>query len=224
MVHYVHDENHNRILAYSAEEVLSVLAQAIEDGDLDNITADSAFITRLKSIADGNTYFVAFLTQAEYNALVQAEKLAENTLYYITDDTTISDIENAIAQLQASTSADILQLQSNVGDLQNYVNNLGSPIAITEYQGIHKADITKEGLYACIVSDENNTVNYTLMVSIHNLSQGYTFARMPVTVSSPNDTVIEVNFMSGYGNYLFCTTNGFYLSDCRLIVPYRSAQ
>jgi len=225
MAHYVHDENHNRIAAYSAEEVLSVLAQAIEDGDLDHITADAAFITRLKSIADGKTYFVAFLTQAEYNALVQADELEENTLYYITDDTTISDFQDAIAALQASTSASILSLQQDVGGLQRYINGLGVPVAVTEDQGIHKAEVTETGLYACIVANENNTVNYSLMMSVYDLSQGFTFVRMPVTVLSPNDTVIEVGARGNTSNaVIYCTTSGFHLAACHLIVPYRSAQ
>lgn len=226
MANYVHDEHKNRIPAYSAEEFLNLLAQVIEDGDLDNVTAENAFITRLKSIANGNTYFFSVLTQAEYNALVQADELEDNTIYIISDDSTVSDLQAAIEELQESTGASISALNSSVAGLQSYVNGLGVSIPVIEDQqtGNKIAILTNEGLYACTVSKENSTSKYTLMLSIFDLSQGYTFARMPVTVSSPNDTVIEVNYMSGYGNFVFCATSDFELVDCRLIVPYKAAE
>lgn len=94
--HYVVDENHNLIEAYSAQEVLSVLDQAIADGRLDNIVAGQAFVDRLKCCVSGDTNKIAFVTQAKYNELVAAGTVEEGVYYFITDETTLEDIEGVI--------------------------------------------------------------------------------------------------------------------------------
>lgn len=95
-MYYVLDENNNKIEAYSKQEVLAVLAQAIADGSLDNITADSAFINKLKCCVGGDTFNIAFITQAKYNELAASNLLKENTYYYITDDETAENIDEAL--------------------------------------------------------------------------------------------------------------------------------
>ena len=216
MAHYVHDENHNRILAYSAEEVLSVLAQAIEDGDLDNITADAAFITRLKSILDGKTYFVAFLTQSEYNALVQADELEENTIYYITDDSTLDDLQTAFATFQERASADILQLQSN---FQNLVGLLGSPVPIYNdkpYVGPY-AWVQSTGLYAVdiYVPITGGGFYISVLISIDDFNKEI---RSGIIIDGVS---IEIEFNANDGIHLIdYSALGPYISSCRLVVPY----
>lgn len=239
MAHYVHDENHNRIPAYSAEEVLNVLAQAIEDGDLDDVTADNAFITRLKSVADGKTYFVAFLTQAEYNSLVQEGRIAENTIYYITDDTTISDIEAAIANLQESTSANFQQLQNDVGDMQSDISVLkafndtkvGIPQTISyssQEQEYFVDEINTAGLYAVNLkyTYEGDDFYCSAMLSISNLNVYSISAKL-------FDETVHIAYrggnVGGLGHNVICideNTSGLNLriEDCYLIVPYKAAE
>lgn len=99
MKHYVIDENNNKIEAYDKEEVLSVLKQAIDDGTLENIVADAAFVTKLKCCVNGATYSEAFLTQAQYNELEANNELIPNCIYNIIDDTTIETIDNNFIEI-----------------------------------------------------------------------------------------------------------------------------
>ena len=83
MSYFVLDENNNRVEAYSKEEVLSVLAQAIANGSLSGITADAGFVSKIKCCVDGGTFKIAFITQAKYNELVASNQLVSNCFYYI---------------------------------------------------------------------------------------------------------------------------------------------
>ena len=89
---YVLDENNNKVEAFDKQGVLALLDQAIREGKLDAITADSAFINKIKCCVSGGTFNIAFVTEAQYNALKAANKLKANTYYYITDDTSYNDI------------------------------------------------------------------------------------------------------------------------------------
>jgi hypothetical protein len=79
--------------------VLSVLAQAINDGTLENIVADSAFVSKIKCCVGGNTANFAFITSAKYNELEAAGTLDEKTLYFITDDGTLNNLEEYVNSL-----------------------------------------------------------------------------------------------------------------------------
>lgn len=118
MAFYVLDENNNKVEAYDKQGVLAVLAQAIADGSLENIVADSAFINKLKCCVGGDTFKVAFITQANYNELVANDLIQKNTYYYITDDTTAEDIDK---QLENLTNA-VNDLKNNVKDFTEYKN------------------------------------------------------------------------------------------------------
>lgn len=99
MSNYVIDENHNFVEGYSAQEVLSVLEQAIANGSLANVVAGQAIVDKLKCCVTGGTMRVAFVTQAKYNELASAGSLVENCYYYITDDTTAEDIDELLTEL-----------------------------------------------------------------------------------------------------------------------------
>ena len=125
MNYFVLDENNNKIEAYSKEEVLSVLAQAIADGSLSSITADAGFISKLKSYVDGGTFKIAFITQAKYNELVASNQLVSNCFYYITDDSTCEDIEASIETINntlKSLDTRITVLNNSVNSLRNILN------------------------------------------------------------------------------------------------------
>lgn len=99
MAFYVLDENNNKVEAFDKEGVLAVLRQAIEDKMLENIVADSAFVSKLKCCIGGTTHNVAFVPQAKYNELLETRKLVENTYYIIIDDTTCEDIDEVLQEL-----------------------------------------------------------------------------------------------------------------------------
>ena len=101
---YVLDENKNLIEGYDKQGVLSVLEQAIENGDLENIDEDSAFVSKIKSLLNGTTHHIEFVTQAQYNALEADEQLVPNTYYFITDDTTVEDLEEEIGEIKQDIS------------------------------------------------------------------------------------------------------------------------
>lgn len=119
---FVLDENKNLVEAYSKEDVLALLEQAIADGDLSHIEEDSAFVSKFKSLINGSTHHIEFVTQAQYNAMEQAGTLTANTYYFITDDTTADDLETAVSGiLQGTTAVPNAQNANNAAAVNNVV-------------------------------------------------------------------------------------------------------
>ena len=79
---FVIDENKNLIEGLDKEGVIALLEQAIEDGDLSHIEADSAFVSKLKSLVNGTTHHIEFVTQAQFNQLEHDDELVSNTYYF----------------------------------------------------------------------------------------------------------------------------------------------
>ena len=105
-MHFVLDDNNNKVEAYDKEEVLALLNQAIKDGSLANLVADAAFISKLKCCVGGSTHKIAFVTQAEYNRLYANGQILANCLYLIKDDTTADDINKHIERINALIDGD----------------------------------------------------------------------------------------------------------------------
>lgn len=118
MSFYVLDENNNKVEAFDKQGVLALLDQAIKEGKLDAITADSAFINKIKCCVSGGTFNIAFVTEAQYNALKAADQLIVNTYYYIVDDTSYNDILDFIRE----------ENEFNEGILER-LNNIDNKIA-----------------------------------------------------------------------------------------------
>ena len=112
MAYYVRDNNNNLIEGLSKEEIYALLDEAIRTGQLPSVDDETAFVTKLKCSVTGVASSVAFITEAKYNELRTGGLLKPNTLYFITDDTTEDNLENAIAQskqeaiLESKTYAD----------------------------------------------------------------------------------------------------------------------
>lgn len=124
MSYYVLDENNNRQEAYSKEEILSLLDQAIQDGTLANISKDAGFITKLKCACTGTTIKEAFITQEQYNALKTAGTLEPNTLYNIIDDTTCQDINEALETLDDKINTNTSAINNNTSAINNNANSI----------------------------------------------------------------------------------------------------
>ena len=127
MAYYVLDDHNNRIAAFDQEGFLAVLQQAIADQSLENIDPDSAVASKLRSVINGTTHHIEFVTQAEYNTLAQGGELIEGCYYFITDDTTEEDIEEALDNLAEAVDAaedDIDALESAMTTAQGDIANL----------------------------------------------------------------------------------------------------
>lgn len=96
---YCLDDNNNKIEALDKEGVLAALNQAIADGSLENLVADAAFVSKLKCCVSGKTNKVGFITEAQLNELIATGTVEENTLYFITDDTTLGGIGEVLNQI-----------------------------------------------------------------------------------------------------------------------------
>lgn len=96
MAFWVLDDNNNKVEAFDKEGVLALLEQAIEEGTLANILADSGFISKIKCCVSGTTNKIAFVSQAKYNELKNAELLQPNAWYFITDDETAETINETL--------------------------------------------------------------------------------------------------------------------------------
>lgn len=118
-MNYVIDENGNRVESLSKEEILSTMQQAIDNKSLEGIDADSAFVSKLKCCVGGDTFGMAFVTQAKYNELKTQNKLVANTLYFITDDTTEENLEESIEAHNTELEA----FDKTIGEIQKELNS-----------------------------------------------------------------------------------------------------
>ena len=200
MNYFVLDENNNKIEAYSKEEVLSVLAQAIADGSLSSITADAGFISKLKSYVDGGTFKIAFITQAKYNELVASNQLVSNCFYYITDDTTCEDIEASIETINNTLKS----LDTRITVLNNSLNNLRN-VLNTNFRQIANARKSYR--------DESGQSNYlyrngayqNFSMPFSNLYTNLIGLGVTLSVYTPSDSnywTFEISTLwNGYNNY-----------------------
>ena len=135
---YVVDKNKNLVEGLSKEETYDLLAEAIKNGTLPDINTDNAFITQIKDSVTGYSHKVAFVTQAKYNELKNANALISNCLYYIVDDSTEEDITNAINQAKEeaiasanATTAEGLAKKLDKGEWMEYPFTLSADTDIS---------------------------------------------------------------------------------------------
>lgn len=96
--YYLLDENKNLVEGFDKEGFLALLQQAIDNGDLEHIDPESAVASKIRSVLNGTTHNIEFVTQAQYNQLEAEGELVPNTYYFITDDTTAEDLDEHIDQ------------------------------------------------------------------------------------------------------------------------------
>ena len=101
------------------EQIISAIAEAtgktVED-------IDSAFITKLKEINKGNALRLWMGTNAEYNKIEPKE---DDVLYYVTDDTFVEDVDNALDGIDGRINAnyqEILNLNESVNNQLDLIN------------------------------------------------------------------------------------------------------
>lgn len=124
MKHIIDDADKNKYEAFTKEEVLEVIQEAISSGELpDEI---NGLVLRFKNPVDNQSYKIAFCTQAKYNELESGGQLEANCIYYITDDTTLEDLEDAIDDLNDRCDSINNQVTTNTNDINTlkpkYIN------------------------------------------------------------------------------------------------------
>lgn len=167
MAFYVLDENNNKVEALDKEGVLAVLAQAIADGSLENVTADAAFISKVKCCVCGDTKQMAFITQAKYNELLAASGLQENTYYFIIDDTSYEDIDKALEEINAaiaSTDKSIIEITNTLTYIEKKtkINTADITIEANENGALVASNVTDGDIYDITIVHEGNqkTIRY----------------------------------------------------------------
>lgn len=188
MSNYVLDDNNNKVIAYSAEEVLSVLEQAIADGSLADLVADAAFVTKLKCCVSGQTNKIAFVTEAQYNELAAAGTVENGVYYYITDDTTLDSINEILTELQ-----------TRVGDIEGILPTLNENVnkIVSGEQSVGNA--TKVNNLE-ITQDENGVLKIGDIIIpqkklIFESAESKQYYQIPIT-----NNVIEIEFLDNNGN------------------------
>jgi len=171
MAHYIYDDLNNRIEGLSKEEIYALIDEVIASGELPT-EAQTAFVTALKSIVDGNPYKIGFCTTAEYNELEAQGELQEDALYIITDDSSYNDLINYIDNK-------ILELKNNeIADLQDNVNKLISGEVVPKFAtrltqleeiehesaSTYSFNLPNNGLYLIIVSPSSSNNYYTALL------------------------------------------------------------
>lgn len=164
MANWVHDDLNNRIEALSKEEVYALLAQAIQQGQLPVLEQDTAFVTMIKSIVDGQAYKIGFCTQAQYNQLAASGQLQQNAYYWITDDTTYEDLVAYIEEIAANI--DEIAAKADLVDTKK----LDKPayVGTTVAAGIQ---IDTTGLFCVLYLDQTYQVWETYHIAIPNLTK-----------------------------------------------------
>ena len=103
-MYYVLDDKGNRVEGYDKQGFLAFLQEAINKGDLTGIDGESAFVSKLKCCVGGQTFKMAFVTNAKYNELLKNNQLEANALYFITDDNSYNDLFEEVNKIINGTT------------------------------------------------------------------------------------------------------------------------
>lgn len=98
--YYVFRADNCRFEGMTKEQILAAITQAVETGKILNV--DTGFVTKIKEQNSGSAVTLWVGTQAQYNALGTKEP---NCLYIVTDDDTISTIQNELLNAKDRISA-----------------------------------------------------------------------------------------------------------------------
>lgn len=108
---YALDAGKNSWLTMTKEQILTAITQAINEGTIENI--DAGFVTKIQEMNDQGVLQFWVGTTAEFNSL---ETKQENTLYLLTDDSTVTDIENALDDIELTISQTAAALKNDITD------------------------------------------------------------------------------------------------------------
>jgi len=128
MKHIIDDLDKNKYEAYTKVETLAAIQEAISSGELPEEI--NGLVLTFKNPVDNQAYKIAFCTQAKYNELEAGGDLEENCIYYITDDTTLDDLNTTLDEIQSTL--DWVVEKINTG-LKNNITNVECAFDFTEW-------------------------------------------------------------------------------------------
>ena len=146
MKHIFDDADKNKYEAYTKQEVLEVIQEAISSGELPEEI--NGLVLTFKNPVDNQAYKIAFCTQAKYNELVAAGQIEENCYYFITDDSSFDDLENAITTLQTGVNqhtSEIEDIKQDITEIESDITSLDGRVDTLEGIHLYKHDIKIRG-------------------------------------------------------------------------------
>ena len=148
ITYYVLRADNCRFEGMTKEQILAAITQAVETGTIQNV--DTGFVTKIKEQNSGSAVTLWVGTRAQYNALVTKEP---NCIYIVTDDDTISTMQNAI-----------LALQNGYDGITNtnVVVDVSSSTALVPASGdVSISDFTKKYIYSKAIGIVFFNVSFT---------------------------------------------------------------
>ena len=154
--YYVFSADNCRFDGMTKEQILAAITQAVETGTIQNV--DTGFVTKIKEQNSGSAVTLWVGTQAQYNALGTKEP---NCLYIVTDDDTISTMQNAILALKngydeiasANVVADVSSSTTLVCSKSHVaISNLTKKYIYSKALGIVFFDVSFDATFAQPVS------------------------------------------------------------------------
>lgn len=109
------------------EQILAAIAQLLEGGAV--YDPDAAVVSKVKESNAGQTVTFWRGTAAQYNAI---EEKDPNCFYIVTDDTTLSDISNIIAEIQAAANNALVVANDALGAVDAAVDAAADATAAAE--------------------------------------------------------------------------------------------
>lgn len=96
---YAQDSGKNNFLTMTREQILTAITQAVNEGTIGDI--DAGFVTKIQEMNNQGVVKLWVGTSSEFTAIAAKD---ENTLYLLTDDTTVDDIEQAFKNIEEGIS------------------------------------------------------------------------------------------------------------------------
>lgn len=152
MKHIIDDADKNKYEAYTKQETLAAIQEAISSGELPEEI--NGLVLTFKNPIDNKGYKIAFCTQAKYNELEQEEELEADCLYIITDDESFDDLAEA---LQNTMNA--------VSDLSDFVTALQTRIVNLE-NAPYVCESTEQSEYKTVTSNYIHTIKEGLEILV----------------------------------------------------------
>lgn len=205
--YYLLDENKNLVEGFDKEGFLALLQQAIDQGSLENIDPESAVASKLRSLVNGTTHHIEFVTEEQYNQLEHDGELVPNTYYFITDDTTFEGYEETLNDLVARfpiVEDNVNGLMSGSVIAKNAQNTL---LTNGEWQSVDlsvsgSANLQPNKFYFIYYKSGDIVVNYGLVYVVSNqtlivsngIHTGYGYELSKLSVSPSGFNIAEYKF------------------------------
>lgn len=151
------DEAKNNHLTMTKEQIYAAIFQAINEGTISDI--DSGFVSKLLEKNQNTTVEFWFGTISQFEQIAEKK---ENTVYILTNDPTLDDIENNFKLLNESINEISLDLSGCVK--KSTINQ--------QLSNGHICLVYKKGLYSVDLRVENSlTINYNFLIDINKLDE-----------------------------------------------------